>query len=51
MLVTLSGMVTDVRLVHASKADAPILRTEEGIVTDRIDVHCSDEGKVTDVRH
>ena len=34
MLVTESGIVTEVRLVHPENARAPMLVTESGIVTD-----------------
>ena len=34
MLVTESGMVTDIRLLHQPNASSPILVTESGIVTE-----------------
>ena len=41
MLVTLAGMVTDVRLVHLWKAISPMLVTLAGMVTDVRLVHFS----------
>jgi hypothetical protein len=34
MLVTLSGMVMEVRLMHSEKASSPILVTPSGIATE-----------------
>jgi hypothetical protein len=39
MLVTLSGIVIDVRVVHPQKEPLPILLTPPGIVIDVKDVH------------